>query len=117
MRNIFHDGSSQKMLLTRDIAYTLSTDGYSLQKSGVSQVGRCSLKWSRSMQRRSKVVNKVSDTIRTLSVFLFSTKFSNCSLCMNCGILVVTWLVQVKSVIFCEHLVWTLFYVTNVLNL
>ncbi|XP_064980113.1 uncharacterized protein LOC135622303 [Musa acuminata AAA Group] len=49
---------SQKMLLTRDIAYTLSTDGYSLQKSGVSQVGRCSLKWSRSMQRRSKVVNK-----------------------------------------------------------
>ncbi|RWW24983.1 hypothetical protein GW17_00010705 [Ensete ventricosum] len=58
MRNIFHDGSSQKMQLTRDIAYTLSTDGYSLQKSGVSPVGRCSLKWSRSMQRRSKVVNK-----------------------------------------------------------
>lgn len=75
MRNIFHDGSSQKMQLTRDIAYTLSTDGYSLQKSGVSQVGRCSLKWSRSMQRRSKVVNKVSDAIELSLCFVFNKIF------------------------------------------
>ncbi|WOK95094.1 hypothetical protein Cni_G03801 [Canna indica] len=51
---------SRKMQLIRkkDTLYTLSTDGFSLQKAGTSHVGRSSLKWSRSMQRRSKIISK-----------------------------------------------------------
>ncbi|KAG6526470.1 hypothetical protein ZIOFF_016455 [Zingiber officinale] len=52
---------SRKLQLARkkDTLYTLSTDGFSLKKRGVSRLSKSSLKWSRSMQRRSKVVNKV----------------------------------------------------------
>ncbi|XP_074571066.1 uncharacterized protein LOC141827663 [Curcuma longa] len=54
---------SLKMQLARkkDTVYTLRTDGFFLKKSGVSRLGRSSLKWSRSMQRRSKVVNKEAE--------------------------------------------------------
>jgi hypothetical protein len=39
--------------------YTVSTDGFSLRKSGVLSVGGSSLKWSRSLEKRSQKVNKV----------------------------------------------------------
>ncbi|KAG6483010.1 uncharacterized protein LOC122014653 isoform X1 [Zingiber officinale] len=45
----------------KDTLYTQRTDGFFLKKSGVSRLGRSSLKWSRSMQRRSKVVNKEAE--------------------------------------------------------
>jgi hypothetical protein len=38
--------------------YTVSTDGFSLRKSGVLSVGGSSLKWSRSLEKRSQKVNK-----------------------------------------------------------
>ncbi|XP_074563443.1 uncharacterized protein LOC141820061 isoform X2 [Curcuma longa] len=54
---------SCKLQLARkkSILYSLSTDGFSLKKCGVSRLGKSSLKWSRSMQRRSKVVHKEAE--------------------------------------------------------
>ncbi|XP_006657168.2 uncharacterized protein LOC102707322 [Oryza brachyantha] len=50
----------RKLLQTRkrDMIYTVSTDGFSLRKSGVLSVGGSSLKWSRSLEKRSQKVNK-----------------------------------------------------------
>ncbi|KAF0931353.1 hypothetical protein E2562_004493, partial [Oryza meyeriana var. granulata] len=49
----------RKLLQTRkrDMIYTVSTDGFSLRKSGVLSVGGSSLKWSRSLEKRSQMVN------------------------------------------------------------
>uniref|UniRef100_A0A0D9WSF1 C3H1-type domain-containing protein n=1 Tax=Leersia perrieri TaxID=77586 RepID=A0A0D9WSF1_9ORYZ len=50
----------RKLLQTRkrDMIYTVSTDGFSLRKSGVLSVGGSSLKWSRSLEKCSQKVNK-----------------------------------------------------------
>lgn len=74
MKHYFHDLYSLKSQLVRkkDTLYTLRTDGFFLKKSGVSRLGRSSLKWSRSMQRRSKVVNKVDGEQNLLLDFKFS---------------------------------------------
>nr|CAD1831754.1 unnamed protein product [Ananas comosus var. bracteatus] len=42
----------------RDMIYKRSTDGFSIRKAGVLGIGGSSLKWSRSIERRSKKVNK-----------------------------------------------------------
>ncbi|KAG8075183.1 hypothetical protein GUJ93_ZPchr0006g43461 [Zizania palustris] len=59
----------RKLLQTRkrDMIYTVSTDGFSLRKSGVLSVGGSSLKWSRSLEKRSQKVNKVIDFSDTCS--------------------------------------------------
>ncbi|XP_072963552.1 uncharacterized protein [Typha angustifolia] len=51
---------SQKLLLTRkrDMIYTVSSNGFSLRKAGVLSIGASSLKWSRSIERRSKKANE-----------------------------------------------------------
>ncbi|XP_008811215.4 uncharacterized protein LOC103722434 isoform X2 [Phoenix dactylifera] len=42
----------------RDTIYKVSTDGFSLRKAGVLSIGGSSLKWSRSIERRSKKANE-----------------------------------------------------------
>ncbi|KAJ7965496.1 Zinc finger, CCCH-type [Quillaja saponaria] len=51
---------SKKLLLLRkrDTVYTRSTHGYSLRKSKVLSVGGSSLKWSKSIETRSKKANE-----------------------------------------------------------
>ncbi|KAM0832225.1 hypothetical protein ACQ4PT_065058 [Festuca glaucescens] len=46
----------RKLLQTkkRDTTYTVSTNGFSIRKSAVSSVGGSSLKWSRSLEKRSQ---------------------------------------------------------------
>uniref|UniRef100_A0A8I6Z8X7 C3H1-type domain-containing protein n=1 Tax=Hordeum vulgare subsp. vulgare TaxID=112509 RepID=A0A8I6Z8X7_HORVV len=50
----------RKLLQTkkRDMIYTVSTNGFSIRKSGVLSVGGSSLKWSRSLEKRSQKVNE-----------------------------------------------------------
>lgn len=52
---------SRKLLLSRkrDTVYTRSTGGFSLRKSKVLSVSGTSLKWSKSIERRSKKANEV----------------------------------------------------------
>ncbi|KAK1613054.1 hypothetical protein QYE76_036727 [Lolium multiflorum] len=49
----------RKLLQTkkRDTTYTVSTNGFSIRKSAVSSVGGSSLKWSRSLEKRSQKVD------------------------------------------------------------
>nr|XP_029116510.1 LOW QUALITY PROTEIN: uncharacterized protein LOC105060998 [Elaeis guineensis] len=42
----------------RDTIYKVSNDGFSLRKAGVLSIGGSSLKWSRSIERRSKKANE-----------------------------------------------------------
>ncbi|XP_010239726.1 uncharacterized protein LOC100829964 isoform X2 [Brachypodium distachyon] len=42
----------------RDMVYTVSTDGFTIRKSPVLSVGGSSLKWSRSLEKRSQKVNE-----------------------------------------------------------
>uniref|UniRef100_A0A0E0E443 C3H1-type domain-containing protein n=1 Tax=Oryza meridionalis TaxID=40149 RepID=A0A0E0E443_9ORYZ len=60
MSNVSSIRIVRKLLQTRkrDMIYTVSTDGFSLRKSGVLSVGGSSLKWSRSLEKRSQKVNK-----------------------------------------------------------
>ncbi|XP_066369865.1 uncharacterized protein [Miscanthus floridulus] len=53
-------GIMRKLLQTRkrSTIYTVSTDGFSLRKSGVLSIGRSSLKWSRSLEKHSQKVNE-----------------------------------------------------------
>ncbi|KAG2613071.1 hypothetical protein PVAP13_4KG333900 [Panicum virgatum] len=53
-------GIVRKLLQTRkrSTIYTVSTDGFSLRKSGVLSLGGSSLKWSRSLEKRSQKVNE-----------------------------------------------------------
>lgn len=44
----------------RDTVYTRSPRGFSLRKSKVLSVGGSNLKWSKSIERRSKKANEVS---------------------------------------------------------
>ncbi|KAL5148606.1 Zinc finger CCCH domain-containing protein 7 [Glycine soja] len=45
-------------LRKRDTVYTRSIHGFSLQKSRVLGVGGCSLKWSKSIEKKSKLANE-----------------------------------------------------------
>lgn len=47
-----------KRLLKRDTVYTKSRDGFSLRRSGVLSLGGSNLKWTKSLERRSKEVNE-----------------------------------------------------------
>ncbi|XP_043716855.1 uncharacterized protein LOC122664886 isoform X2 [Telopea speciosissima] len=51
---------SRKLLLSRkrDTVYTRSTGGFSLRKSKVLSIGGSNLKWSKSIEKRSKKVNE-----------------------------------------------------------
>lgn len=49
-----------QLLRKRDTIYTVSTDGFSLRKAGVVNIGGSSLKWSKSIERHSKKANEVS---------------------------------------------------------
>ncbi|RLN12796.1 hypothetical protein C2845_PM09G19320 [Panicum miliaceum] len=53
-------GIVRKLLQTRkrSTIYTVSTDGFSLRKSGVLSLGGSSLKWSRSLEKHSQKVNE-----------------------------------------------------------
>ncbi|TKW22211.1 hypothetical protein SEVIR_4G214500v4 [Setaria viridis] len=53
-------GIVRKLLQTRkrSTIYTVSTDGFSLRKSGVLSIGGSSLKWSRSLEKHSQKVNE-----------------------------------------------------------
>ncbi|XP_039807454.1 uncharacterized protein LOC120671238 isoform X3 [Panicum virgatum] len=53
-------GIVRKLLQTRkrSTIYTVSTDGFSLRKSGVLSLSRSSLKWSRSLEKHSQKVNE-----------------------------------------------------------
>ncbi|OQU76755.1 hypothetical protein SORBI_3010G201500 [Sorghum bicolor] len=53
-------GIMRKLLQTRkrSTIYTVSTDGFSLRKSGVLSIGGSSLKWSRSLEKHSQKVNE-----------------------------------------------------------
>lgn len=53
-------GIMRKLLQTRkrSTIYTVSTDGFSLRKSGVLSIGGSSLKWSRSLEKHSRKVNE-----------------------------------------------------------
>lgn len=47
-----------KRLLKRDTVYTKSLDGFSLRRSGVLSLGGSNLKWTKSLEQRSKEVNE-----------------------------------------------------------
>lgn len=47
-----------KRLLKRDTVYTKSLDGFSLRRSGVLSLGGCNLKWTKSLEKRSKEANE-----------------------------------------------------------
>ncbi|XP_062229336.1 uncharacterized protein LOC133927080 isoform X2 [Phragmites australis] len=53
-------GIVRKLLQTRKrgTIYTVSTDGFSLRKSGVLSIGGSSLKWSRSLDKDSQKINE-----------------------------------------------------------
>ncbi|XP_062178619.1 uncharacterized protein LOC133883338 isoform X2 [Phragmites australis] len=53
-------GIVRKLLQTRKrgMVYTVSTNGFSLRKSGVLSIGGSSLKWSRSLEKGSQKVNE-----------------------------------------------------------
>lgn len=47
-----------KRLLKRDTVYTKSLDGFSLRRSGVLSLGGSNLKWTKSLEKRSKEANE-----------------------------------------------------------
>lgn len=47
-----------KRLLKRDTVYTKSLDGFSLRRSGVLSIGGSNLKWTKSLEKRSKEANE-----------------------------------------------------------
>ncbi|MCL7023774.1 hypothetical protein MKW94_012236, partial [Papaver nudicaule] len=50
----------KKLLLSlkRDTVYTRSTGGFSLRRSKVLSIGGSNLKWSKSIEKRTKKVNE-----------------------------------------------------------
>lgn len=56
---------SRKLLLSRkqDAVYIRSTNGFGLRKSKVLSVNGSSLKWSKSIEKRSKKANEVGYTL------------------------------------------------------
>lgn len=69
----YHFSFSRKLLLLRkrDTVYTRSNHGFSLRKYKVLSVGGSSLKWSKSIENRSKKVNEVRLTHNSRSSYIF----------------------------------------------
>lgn len=58
-RSDFAFSRKLKLSRQRDTVYTRSTNGFSLRKSRVLSIGGSSLKWSKSIERRSKKASEV----------------------------------------------------------
>ncbi|KAK1263347.1 Zinc finger CCCH domain-containing protein 7 [Acorus gramineus] len=62
---------NMQLVQKRGTIYTVSTGGFSLRKSGVLSIGGSSLKWSKSIEKRSKKTSEVVGIWLTMNEVIF----------------------------------------------